>query len=104
MFEAELEIVLKNISHSISFLNIALVKEKSPKSSGGFGCYRHEWINPLMLTGAKSSLTNLTKSFQQKKDCCKHLKRKCELKGYQQLSFKYFVNSCPIQNVLAKVS
>ena len=29
------------------FSIVAFVPEISPKLSGGFGCYRYEWVNPI---------------------------------------------------------
>ena len=36
-----------------------------------------EWINPLILTAAKTSLTILMKSFRSKAQLAKYLKEKC---------------------------
>ena len=52
-----------------------------------------------MLTAAKTSLTVLMKSFR-----LKHLKEKCGLEHYQQLSLKYFVKSFSVQKLSSKVS
>ena len=40
------------------FLNIAFVREISPKLSGGFGCYRHEWVK-LFTSGVHAESDNL---------------------------------------------
>ena len=35
---------MNNSPSNFFFLNIAFVKDKSPKQSGDIGCYRHEWV------------------------------------------------------------
>ena len=36
-----------NTSHFLLCLKIAFVREISSKLSGGFGCYRHEWVKDV---------------------------------------------------------
>ena len=47
------------------FLYIAFVREISPKLSRGFGCYRHEWINPY-AAGAHWPIQNDAKNLEKK--------------------------------------
>ena len=44
------------------FLDIAFFREILPKLLGGFGCHRHEWVNPFMLMAPKNGLTTLVKT------------------------------------------
>ena len=54
-------VLINNSLDSKYFLNIAFVKEISPKLSGGFGCYRHEWVN-LLTSGVHAESDNLEKN------------------------------------------
>ena len=85
--------------------DIPFVREISAKLSGSFGCYRHEWVKPLMLkSNGQKQPDNFDEILQAKETLGKYLNEKCYSEHCQQLSFKYFVKSILILKLLLKVS
>ena len=62
VFEGELSVSFRFIFLLQIFSEITFVREISPKSSGGLGYYRHEWVKPPYQYGGTCSIFQWTPS------------------------------------------